>query len=32
MPVPLSRPLRPAIGMTYTSSSTLPSLVLEMLE
>ncbi|MGQ0778684.1 MAG: methyltransferase domain-containing protein [Pseudonocardiales bacterium] len=32
MPVPLSRALRPAIGMTYTSSSTLPSLVLEMLE
>jgi methyltransferase of ATP-grasp peptide maturase system len=32
MPVPLSRPLRPAVEMTYTSSSTLPSLVLEMLE
>jgi methyltransferase of ATP-grasp peptide maturase system len=32
MPVPLSRPLRPALEMTYTSSSTLPSLVLEMLE
>ncbi len=32
MPVPLSRSLRPALGMTYTSSSTLPSLVLDMLE
>ncbi|MGH3807641.1 MAG: ATP-grasp peptide maturase system methyltransferase [Pseudonocardiaceae bacterium] len=32
MPVPLSRALRPAIEMTYTSSSTLPSLVLDMLE
>ncbi len=32
MPVPLSRSLRPAIGMTYTSSSTHPSLVLDMLE
>jgi protein-L-isoaspartate O-methyltransferase len=32
MPVPLSRSLRPAIEMTYTSSSTLPSLVLDMLE
>ncbi len=32
MPVPLSRALQPATGMTYTSSSTLPSLVLEMLE
>ncbi|HET9253825.1 MAG TPA: ATP-grasp peptide maturase system methyltransferase [Pseudonocardiaceae bacterium] len=32
MPVPLSRALRPAVEMTYTSSSTLPSLVLEMLD
>jgi protein-L-isoaspartate O-methyltransferase len=32
MPVSLSRPLRPTVEMTYTSSSTLPSLVLEMLE
>ncbi len=32
MPVPLSRVLRPATGTIYTSSSTLPSLVLEMLE
>ncbi|MGH3610695.1 MAG: methyltransferase domain-containing protein, partial [Pseudonocardiaceae bacterium] len=32
MPVPLSRALRPATGTIYTSSSTLPSLVLEMLE
>ncbi len=32
MPVPLSRSLRPAIGMAYTSSSTHPSLVLDMLE
>lgn len=32
MPVPLSRALRPATGYVYTSSSTLPSLVLSMLE
>jgi methyltransferase of ATP-grasp peptide maturase system len=32
MPVPLSRALRPALGMIYTSSSTHPSLVLDMLE
>ncbi|MGH3825979.1 MAG: methyltransferase domain-containing protein [Pseudonocardiaceae bacterium] len=32
MPIPLSRALRPAIEMTYTSSSTHPSLVLDMLE
>lgn len=32
MPVPLSRELRPATGMGFTSSSTLPSLVLDMLE
>ncbi len=32
MPVPLSRALRPATGTIYTSSSTLPSLVLDMLE
>ncbi|MGH3942649.1 MAG: methyltransferase domain-containing protein [Pseudonocardiaceae bacterium] len=32
MPVPLSRELRPATGTIYTSSSTLPSLVLQMLE
>jgi len=32
MPVPLSRVLRPATGTIYTSSSTAPSLVLEMLE
>ncbi len=32
MPVPLSRALRPATGTIYTSSSTVPSLVLEMLE
>jgi methyltransferase of ATP-grasp peptide maturase system len=32
MPIPLSRELRPATGTIYTSSSTLPSLVLQMLE
>ncbi|MGH4026166.1 MAG: ATP-grasp peptide maturase system methyltransferase [Pseudonocardiaceae bacterium] len=32
MPVPLSRELRPATGTAFTSSSTAPSLVLEMLE
>lgn len=32
MPVPLSRALRPATGTMYTSSSTHPSLVLDMLE
>ncbi|MGH3621261.1 MAG: methyltransferase domain-containing protein [Sciscionella sp.] len=32
MPVPLSRALRPATGTSFTSSSTLPSLVLAMLE
>lgn len=32
MQVPLSRALRPATGYIYTSSSTLPSLVLSMLE
>jgi len=32
MPVPLSRALRPSTGTIYTSSSTVPSLVVEMLE
>ena len=32
MPVPLSRSLRPVTGTMYTSSSTAPSLVVEMLE
>lgn len=31
-PIPLSRAFRPATGWMYTSSSTMPSLVLRMLE